>query len=419
VTASADSHPFVNHDSNMSALRSAGANAVYLALDGGMRRAMDRNDCANLPYYSDHYANANKRTPLFHSHLTYPDVAALQLKQCENHGASLNASLEQLSGIFFAGGDQGRHLESLLTQDSGGNFTQASTQLEILRKRFAAGLLVVAGSSAGNHIQGGGMWRGKPVPMLDGGDSYEVLRIGHTEGRGVEARPTRRTSTDVPDPANIYVHGGLGVFHYGVLDSHFSQRTREGRLTRATLESGMDYGFGVDESTALVVSRPDSSGATHFSVMGAGGVWIVNVRQAHAQAMPGGLAIEGARAHYLRPGDTARIDSAGELQITLTEANAILPVTPGVPTALQDGIMDYGSTNFLKLANTMGQNGAALGYGTTLRSTDRRSRQTDPHYSVTLRRDGFTQFRGMPGTGVSYTGLLLQFSPCQGTCHAP
>ena len=76
-----------------------------------------------------------------------------------------------------------------------------------------------------------------------GGDSYPALKKGFTEGAG--------PVLDAPSNTLRYARGGLGFFNYGVLDSHFSRRTREGRLVRATKESGMDYGFGIDETLRL------------------------------------------------------------------------------------------------------------------------------------------------------------------------
>lgn len=427
VTASADAHPFSDADINLDALRSAGADVVYIPIDGGMRQALDRDDCKALDLYYDSYANTRSARSYFHSALVYPDLAAQQHRFCDKHGALLNATLKQLSGIYFSGGDQARHLESFVSKDSKGQYTVISAQLSILRARHAQGKLVVAGTSAGNHIQGGGTWHGKPVPMLGGGDSYEALRAGYIRGNG----PTLGTAS--PDggegkyPASSYELGGLGFFQLGLLDSHFSIRTREGRLVRLTQQSGMDYGFGVDENTALVVSRPDARGATHLSVTGAAGVLIVDVRQATAtgQSTAGEYAIDGVRLHYLSAGDTATVDAKGNLQVRLDASQPLLPLQAGAAPAKQDGVQDYGTGNFLKLAQAMGFGGAPLGLGTTERSQDRRTpRQDRPFYNATLSRAPDTEFRGDPartdagGPRLSYTQLLLKFAPC-GTCAAP
>ncbi len=425
VTASADTHPFADADVNVSALQSAGARVVYIPLGGGMRRALDTQNCADVNLYYDSYANTRSSRSYFHGALTYPDLAQLQRAHCDNNGSLLNQTLSRLNGLYFSGGDQARHLESFVTRDDRGRYTQISAQLEILRKRHAQGKLVVAGTSAGNHAQGGGLWMGKPVPMVGGGDSYEALRGGFLEGTGPVLGTPAPQGEEAKYPAVTYSRGGLGFFRYGLLDSHFSTRTREGRLVRLTQESGMDYGFGVDENTALVVSRPDALGSTHFSVNGAAGVLIVDVRQAKASGTdPGGYEVEGVRLHYLRSGDMAYINKQGALQVRLDTARAVLPVIAGDNSVYQKGVLDYGSSNFLNLARAMGLAGATTGFGSTEGSVDRRSKQDQPHYSATLSRDARTEFRGQtPDNGlvaqISYTQLLLKFAPCSGPCAAP
>lgn len=425
VTASADTHPFADADVNVFALQSAGAQVVYVPLGGGMRRAIDKQNCDAINLYYDSYANTRTSRSYFHGALVYPDLALLQHTQCENNAALLNQTLARLNGIYFSGGDQARHLESFITRDDRGQYTQVSRQLEILHKRHAQGKLVVAGTSAGNHAQGGGSWMGKPVPMVGGGDSYEALRGGYLEGTGPVVGTPAPNGEEAKYPAVTYSRGGLGFFRYGLLDSHFSIRTREGRLVRLTQESGMDYGFGVDENTALVVSRPDSLGTTRFSVNGAAGVLIVDVRKAKASGTdPGGYEIEGVRLHYLRPGDIALVTKQGALQVLLDASRVLLPLTVGAHGVYQKGVLDYGSSNFLNLARNMGMAGATTGFGSTEGSQDRRSKQDQPYYSATLSRDALTEFRSSTSgdgaaTQISYTQLLLKFAPCSGPCAAP
>ena len=139
---------------------------VYLPIEGGLRKAIDANDCANTRYYYDTFANTNALGDIHHMDQVFPDLARQQQDFCANSGATLNATLGTLHGIYFSGGDQARHLESFITKDVAGAYTVISEQARILQTRFAAGTLVVAGTSAGNHIQGGGLWKGKPVPMM-------------------------------------------------------------------------------------------------------------------------------------------------------------------------------------------------------------------------------------------------------------
>lgn len=426
VTASASPHAFVDRDINMLALQSAGADVVYIPLERGLRHALDANDCDNLPYYYDYYANRSSTRPVVHADRAFPDLAALQKTFCADRGRLLNETLEQVHALYFSGGNQARHLESWVTPAAQGQHARPSAQLTIVQRRHAQGRMLVAGTSAGNHIQGGGLWRGRPVPMIGGGDAYPVLRDGFALASepASDAPPADAADTPTAYPPLLYPDGGLGVFRFGVLDSHFSRRAREARLIRAAFDSGMDYGFGVDENTALRVSQPDAQGTTHFGVVGAGGVFIADLRAAHGT--PGAsqpLHIEGVRAHYLLPGDRAQIDTSGHLQVRLAAPSGMVPPAPAATLVQQHAVLDYGASGFVQLATAMGLQGAHAAYGTTARSVDRRSAQTSPLYSVTLRRDDQTAFAMRPQRGrsgaLSYRGVLVAFAPCQATCQPP
>jgi cyanophycinase len=428
VTASAGSHPFADRDINVFMLQSAGADVVYLPLDGGFRQALDADDCTHLRYYYDSYTNTRPERVVYHADLLFPDLAEQQQTLCANRGQALNDLLERLNGIYFSGGNQARHLESLVNPNAAGDYALPSAQLAILQRRHAQGQLVVAGTSAGNHIQGGGLWQGKPVPMVGGGSSYDALKNGFAQGRGVAGDTTApgQTEHNTSFAPVIYPLGGLGVFRFGVLDSHFSRRAREGRLVRATFDSAMHYGFGVDENTALLVSQADAAGTTHFSVLGAGGVFIADVRKAHSKSHPQQhFNIHGVQAHYLLPGDTARIDANGDLQVTLSNSAPVLPVAAVPAVVVQDRLLDTGAYNFLNLATTMGRSGATLGYGSTHNSADVHNPQNNPHYSATLSREAHTVFRtaAAPGANtpapVAYTGLQVRFAPCTDACQPP
>lgn len=397
VTASAD-NAYFDHDINVTAFRSAGANVVYLPLSGGLRRAIDANDCTNLPYYYDSFSNTGTGSTAFHMDLAFPDVAQPAQAFCANGAATLNATIQTLHGVYFSGGDQARHLEALASRDGSNQLTVQSEQLRLLKARFDAGQLVVSGTSAGNHVQGGGVWKNRAVPMIGGGDSHPALVKGFVAGTGAGLED-RETPT-------VYAQGGLGFFRFGLLDSHFSQRTREGRLARVTHETGMDYGFGVDENTALLVGRTDPQGRTAMAVSGAGGVFIVDVRNATASGNTNGTyAISGVRAHYITAGDSVEIDAQGRLSVKLARGGSTKPLLPeqAVAEVTATAVQDYGSSNFQRMARDMGLQGAPRAVGTTS--------QTAPVYEARLERAADTEFRGRPQSAVSFTNAVLGFAP--------
>ncbi|WP_249661333.1 cyanophycinase [Variovorax sp. PCZ-1] len=408
VLTSATENPWADRDINVTALQSAGANVLYIPMEGGLRKALDENNaCQNAAIYMANYSNSNSGSTNFHMGEVYPDIVSLRNGFCANNAASLNSTLSSLNGLFFAGGDQARHLETFISKDAGNAYTVLSPQYSALRTRFDAGQLVVSGTSAGAAVQSGGLWKGKKVPMLGGGYSWDVLQAGYAAGAG----PTASEGT----AGLIYTEGGLNFFKYGVLDQHFSQRTREGRLLRAVREAGLDYGFGVDENTSLVVGKPDASGKTTMTVLGAGGVFIADVRGSSSSGAPTAqYSISAVKAHYVSAGDRIEIDSAGELSVILGQGKPVIGLNASTPVVTATQVQEYGSSNYLKMMQSMASSGAAKAFGTTENSAGQSSA-----FSFTASRTSTTVMRIKSGR-MSYTNVVLAVAPCpSNVCTAP
>jgi cyanophycinase len=142
------------------------------------------------------------------------------------------ARLEQVNGIFISGGDQLK-LTSLIV----------GTRLgAAIRRRWHEGI-VVAGTSAGASAM-----------------SRQMIAFGRSG-----AQPSQRM---------VQLASGLGLADNLIIDQHFTQRQRMGRLlTAVALNPGM-IGVGIDENTALDI-HPD--GCCH--VVGVGTVTIIDGRQ--------------------------------------------------------------------------------------------------------------------------------------------
>lgn len=163
-------------------------------------------------------------------------------------------------GIFFSGGDQLR-ITSLLAQ----------TPLDDrVRALYDAGG-VVAGTSAGASVL--------CETMLVSGHSDETYRVGE-----VQMAP------------------GLGLIQGVLIDQHFAERGRMGRLLGAVALNPRALGIGLDEDTAIVVR------GTTFEVIGQGGVYVIdgaavthsNVAEAHAGDA---LSLHGTVLHVLSAWD--------------------------------------------------------------------------------------------------------------------
>lgn len=161
--------------------------------------------------------------------------------------ADETARLGGAGAIWFTGGDQSR-ITGLLINTDGSD----TPMLAEIRSRHAEGA-VIGGTSAGAAIMS--------VEMITGGDSLGALLPG---ALGEEMSLAR----------------GLGFLKSGLVDQHFGQRARLGRLAAALMllpEEGR-VGFGIDEDTALVISGDQ----TQASVVGSGYVTVLDARSAQS-----------------------------------------------------------------------------------------------------------------------------------------
>jgi cyanophycinase len=138
--------------------------------------------------------------------------------------------LENATGIFFTGGNQLR-ISTIL-----GGTRVAQT----IRKRNASGI-TVGGTSAGAAIL--------PEHMIAYG-----------------------TTGETPMAGMVSLAPGLGLTNRFVIDQHFRERDRLGRLLTALSFNPFAVGLGIDENTAAFIS-PDNV----IHVEGAGAVTIVDV----------------------------------------------------------------------------------------------------------------------------------------------
>jgi cyanophycinase len=132
------------------------------------------------------------------------------------------------TGVFFTGGDQARIIRLLK-----GTLLEAA-----IHKRHAEGI-VVGGTSAGAAIM--------PDVMI-----VEGWSDTHPQVNAVELGP------------------GMGFLPGVLIDQHFAQRGRLGRLLSALLLDPSVLGFGIDEDTAILVEGDE------FEVIGSGAVTVVD-----------------------------------------------------------------------------------------------------------------------------------------------
>jgi len=220
----------------------------------------------------------------------------------------------ECTAVWFTGGDQLRTTRTLLNPDG----SQTAVLKAVWDVYLSGG--VVGGTSAGAAIMS--------RVMIGGGTSLAALT------RGVIVN---YQGDDFPEDTGVLVTPGLGFFPYGVVDQHFNQRARIGRLAvvltdrirqlSATGNEPVDnvpMGFGVDENTAMIYE----AGQKKMSVAGTGGVTLLDAKNVRIRDDRLPACIEGLRVSYLEEGDAfdfqtgAVIPSPGKKNIRGKEACA-------------------------------------------------------------------------------------------------
>jgi len=184
-------------------------------------------------------------------------------------------SLRTVSAIFMTGGNQLK-LSSLITGTAFGDAIQEAYQRGV----------VVGGTSAGASILAEHM-----IAFGAGGST-----------------PKQRMSQ---------LSAGLGLLRGVVIDQHFEQRNRYGRLLSLVAQSPSLLGLGIDEDTAAVIHDGD-----RLEVIGRGAVTVVDgqhlVSNAFAAKRTAPLLVSGAVIHVLPAGS----------QFDLTSRTLIAHQTP-------------------------------------------------------------------------------------------
>lgn len=176
--------------------------------------------------------------------------------------------LSQSDGIYITGGDQKRLLATI-----GGTPIETALR-QALRERGAC----IGGTSAGASAM-----------------SEHMLAMG----------PSR----SLPEKGAASLAAGLGFLKHVVIDQHFSERQRLGRLLSVLAQNPGLIGVGIDEDTALVIAADRS-----LEVVGAGAVTILDGRRMVSSfldaALHERLEILNLTLHLLPAGCSYRLASS-------------------------------------------------------------------------------------------------------------
>ncbi|CAN5268166.1 cyanophycinase [soil metagenome] len=197
----------------------------FVALCGGQSARI-----AIIPTASEAEHTGRSYEKLFRRRLGIPHARVLRLATREDCRADEHLDyIGRAHGIFLTGGNQLR-----LSTTIGG-----TPIAQLIRRRNAAGMHV-AGTSAGAAFMA------------------EHMIAGGREG-------------STPRPEMVTLAPGLGLTNRFIIDQHFRQRDRLGRLLTALAYNPFAVGIGLDEDTAAFI-KPDDD----LEVVGSGGITIID-----------------------------------------------------------------------------------------------------------------------------------------------
>jgi len=191
------------------------------------------------------------------------NVGVLGIKTRED--ANSNANLERLKNadvVVFTGGDQLR-----LTSIFGGTAFH-----HLLCNKYELENFIISGTSAGAAASSNN--------MIYQGSSHEALLKGE-----------------------VKITGGLGFINNVIIDTHFVQRGRIGRLLYACASNPMNLGIGLGEDTGLLITK-----GNNMEAIGSGLVMLVDathMRDTNITDVEIGtpISIENIMVHVMTFGD--------------------------------------------------------------------------------------------------------------------
>jgi cyanophycinase len=207
-------------------------------------------------------------------------VAARPESREEADDPEMVARLDDVTGVFMTGGNQLK-LSAIVNGTAFG---------EALKAAHRRGVLV-GGTSAGASIQSSHM-----VAFGSGGST--------------------------PKQRMTQLAAGLGLIRDVVIDQHFGQRNRYGRLLMLVAQSPGLLGIGVDEDTAAVIT--EEGGSEVLRVVGRGVVTVFDgrnvVSNAHQARRTAPLLASGVMLHVLPEGSVFDL-TAKELVVEAPEVD--------------------------------------------------------------------------------------------------
>jgi cyanophycinase len=309
ITASSRD-PFESADFYQGLLESFDAEVYWLPITPSLQHAIENKRCADLELIR------NKHN-LFNRNRIYPSRTMWQHEICQNPTIAIDI-IKKADGIFFNGGDQSKTISALTNSDG-----TDSLFLTAIKQSIAGKSITIAGTSAGTAVQAGGKYSGKSIAMISNGDPELALKYGAISSAPPSERAAQTAITETLPAGQLTYRpqGGTGLFQYGLLDTHFSERDREIRLAVLAQTLSIPLAFGVDETTALVMKEAGKNKT--LQVIGENGVFIYQSPEIQGNnELSGESRYVSGIAHFLNAGDKMVMSESGEISLISFNSNS-------------------------------------------------------------------------------------------------
>lgn len=223
------------------------------------------------------------------THVSRLDIGS----RADANSDEVKRKIDDADGVFISGGDQQRLMSTI-----GGTLTARA-----IREAFEERGACIGGTSAGAAVM-----------------SAYMMAEGHVSG--------------APGRGEARMSAGLGLVPRVIIDQHFSERQRLGRLLSLVAQAPFLLGLGIDEDTALVIEK-----GRGIEVLGEGAVTVIDGRNMTSNFFDAGarelLEMINIKMHLLPSGARYYLPQA---QGTVVDDKRSTQPTPdgAIPNSLYD-----------------------------------------------------------------------------------
>ncbi|WP_199609482.1 cyanophycinase [Flocculibacter collagenilyticus] len=398
VVTAGERDSFAAADLYVNTFASAGAETLWLPIDPAYQVAKNSETCEKLATYRANIQGAWNRDAV------YPYWSEKQTQFCKKPRLTI-AEIKSADAIFIGGDDQTLIFKAF--KSSQGYDTE---ELKLIKELVEKGSLIVGASNAGTAALSGGQFMASTTPMITSGRSLNALLNGSHNTTAPKLGCAKEGSCQSGLDENDLTYqskGGLGLFRWGILDTHFSEKGRQARLIKLSADTDTRFGFGIDEKTALLVGweRKDKK-QVNFSVVGQGGVYVIDNETTENKFKGDVSKLNNVSTHYITTGDTM-LYRQGELKVTFAPWK--YSVNNHQTPLLVSGTI-FSGQNYKKISQLMCMTQAKSAQGRQQRNE--RGFQLDIKKSrSTLTRMGVTTHMGVEMKLCSYRNFQVDISP--------